>query len=711
MLGGMPRITPTAALSMSACLGTVLVVALVLAATERPWLGIGFAIDANTASVRIDRTDPAGPSAAVPFAARVVALEDAGHRRIALVPGDLVEEPDGATSHAAMDTFIARQDTLAGMLASGTVTLVLAGGERIAIQPAPRRPLHDLPLAFWVQVFVGIVAFLVGAWVWGLRPREASAAMLAAIGGSILVFSFAAALYSTRELALGGGLFRTLSALNHFGALAFGVAMTALFLIYPKRIAPTGLIVALFAVVGIFWLASSARPGFLQPQAHHLAITMEMAGIVLAVSLQYRRTRGDALARAALRWFGLSVTVGTGAFVLMVIAPHLFGATPALSQGYGFLFFLLIHVGVALGVARYRLFALDGWAFRVLFYLSGVMLLLLLDAALAWSLVLDRTAAFAVSISLVALLYLPLRDWLSRRFGGKATPQPMLFHRVIDVALTPLAPEANAAWRGLLQDAFAPLRIDVGHAVATPRIGGEGAVLWLPGNGAIAPLRLEHADGGRKLFSPGDLGAATEMCAMLGHALSSRDAHEHGAAEERARVARDIHDNIGAQLLSALHSTEPERKNALIRETITDVRSIINNAGSGHERLDEALAELRLEASQRLALSGIELAWQVETLDAVSALGQPLVHGLRSILREGLSNAIRHSGATRVTVTATCHDGHLELAIADNGTGLQRAVAPGNGLANMRTRATALKGSLAITDNAPGLRLLVQVPV
>src|SRR5690606_11143548 len=177
---------------------TLLVAWLVLGATQRPWLGIDFGVDAGAGTVRVDRVDPAGPSMAVPAASTIVAMKDAAGQRVALAPGDLVEEPDGAESYAAMRAFFARQDALAGILESGTVTLVLACGQRITVAPAPQRPLHDLPPVSWVQVFVGVVAFLVGVWVWCLRPREHSAAMLAAIGGSILVFSFAAALYSTR---------------------------------------------------------------------------------------------------------------------------------------------------------------------------------------------------------------------------------------------------------------------------------------------------------------------------------------------------------------------------------------------------------------------------------------------------------------------------------------------------------------------------------
>lgn len=340
-----------------------------------------------------------------------------------------------------------------------------------------------------------------------------------------------------------------------------------------------------------------------------------------------------------------------------------------------------------------------------------MLLLVVLDAALVYLVVLDPTATFALSLTLVALVYLPMRDWLARRVLRTSHRQPLMFHRVIDVALTPVVRNANMAWRTLLQDAFAPLHMEQVESTTIPAIDGNGVALLLPGMGPITPLRLEHADGGRKLFSPADLRLAREFCTMLGHALASRDAYERGVAEERSRVARDIHDNIGAQLLSALHSMELEHKDTMIRETISDLRGIINNAAGDDLCLDEALAELRLEASQRLTLSGIELDWQGNALDIPSAPTPQVVHGVRSILREGLSNVIRHSGATRVVVAACCRDGRLTLSIADNGHGLDDRAVRGNGLGNMQTRATALKGTLATLDNEPGLRLLLEVPL
>lgn len=309
-------------------------------------------------------------------------------------------------TYAEFGEFLARQDRLAALLRSESVTLHLGDGGEHALRPAPSRPLSSLPAAFWVQLFVGAASFVIGAWVWSLRRGDLATRLLAAVGASTLVFSFAAATYSTRELALDGGLFRALSALNHFGALSFGACMIALFLSYPRRLVAPRWLLLLPAIIFPWWLADTLRLGFAgTPTGSHLPTSLEMLGILLAAGLQFWKTRGDARARAALRWFALSVAVGAGAFVFLVVAPNLFGAAPVLSQGYAFLFFLLVFVGVALGVARYRLFELETWAFRVLFYLGGVALLLALDSLLIFAAAMDRTPALGLSLAVVALLF------------------------------------------------------------------------------------------------------------------------------------------------------------------------------------------------------------------------------------------------------------------------------------------------------------------
>src|SRR5690606_25199642 len=181
-----------------------------------------------------------------------------------------------------------------------------------------------------------------------------------------------------------------LSAINHFGALVFGVAMVALFLTYPRRLLPVRALWLLPVVYGTIWAMDTGWIGFPGPaEGYHLPTVTLMIGIMLGAFLQYRASRDDPAARAAIRWFALSVGLCAGTFVTVVLMPNLFGMRPSVSQGYAFVLFGMLFLGVAAGVARYRLFELEGWAFSILSYFGAVMLLVLFDAALIFFVAMD----------------------------------------------------------------------------------------------------------------------------------------------------------------------------------------------------------------------------------------------------------------------------------------------------------------------------------
>lgn len=703
------RFPPAAILIGTVSVGVAAIVALLYFTIHQPWLGVTFT--ATPASeIQLSRVRAEGPAQGVAAPQRLLAVERAGDARVTIEASDLVDEPDMVATYDDMARFFARQTEINRVLQQATVTLRGADGSRTAVTPAPRRPLGDLPGAFWVQLGVGLAAWLVGAWVWFLRRSDPATALFALASFAILLSTFPAALYSTRELAIDGGLFRLLSILNHGGALMFAAAMIALLLSYPAPLVSGRWRYAPFVILGPWWIGDSLQILGGPPLGVHLPILLSMVVIMACAVLQYRRASGDPGARTIIRWFGLSITVGAGSFALTVIAPSLIGLPPLLPQGYAFIFFLLIHVGLALGVARYRLFDLDRWAFRILFYMTAAALLLLVDAMLISWIAIGRAPAFGVALLLVALFYLPLRDTLARRLSGRrASRQETWFPDMIEVALAPSDKDRDLRWQALLKAVFQPLRIAPGPEGSTPTLLEEGTALAIPAVGPLHARRLDHAMHGRRLFSPRDLAYAAELCSMLDHAMNSRIAYERGAAAERGRITRDMHDNIGVQLLGALHSRDAARKDELIRDTLVDLREIINNSAGQGLTLDEFMAELRTEVSDLLSSAGLTLVWDMEMVPDFPARAVP---ALRSILREAVSNALRHADAATIRITLARQQGGVVLAIEDDGRGFApEAIVPGQGLENIRARVAALKGRMAIEPANPGTRITVHIPM
>jgi signal transduction histidine kinase len=96
------------------------------------------------------------------------------------------------------------------------------------------------------------------------------------------------------------------------------------------------------------------------------------------------------------------------------------------------------------------------------------------------------------------------------------------------------------------------------------------------------------------------------------------------------------------------------------------------------------------------------------------ALSVPSEHALLRIAQEALANAVRHAGATEVTLSLDCLDDDIALAIADNGQGFDledARLAHGLGLTLMRERARELGGTFALQTNpGQGTIVLVTIP-
>jgi len=712
------RIMQTAALI---CVGACILVFWL--ALHQPWLGVTLQAQPDGNGVRVVAVDPDGPARMLPVPSRLIAIgaADASDGRIALEPGDLSEEPDMIESFNAIARFMERQSALARLLSQPRVVLYAEaerGAYEVIVSPARARPLSDLPSAFWVQLVTGLGSLLLGAWVLALRPRDLPTRLFTLAGVMILISAYAAAIYSARELAVDGALFRALSALNHIGALGFGAAMISLFLVYPRRLVQPRVLWIPLAVTEAILAADILRLQDDQTLVSQLPTLLYMLAIVVLVGVQWFATRRDPRGRAALRWLGLSVIVGAGAFVVLIIAPILVNAAPVMQQGHAFGFFLLIYAGLALGVSRYRLFDLDEWAFRVMFYTGGVALLLAVDALLLYVMHLQHDVSFSIALLALAFIYLPARDTLRARLQPRGRVESHeLFREVVDVTFAASAQERSERWHGLLRRLFDPLVMTpLEHAVADIEIGQEGLEVRLPAVADTPSLQLRYPWRGQKLFGSSDRDLARELVRLMRYVEVSRDAFERGGVEERRRIARDLHDDVGARLLSGLYKTEVTDTHRVLRDALADIRTIVSGLSADHLPLGQVIAALRHEAGERLAAAGIELQWPLAAADeSARLLDYRVYRSIVSAHREIVSNVIRHAGATQVDVTVTQEEHTLSITIADDGIGIDptdaNGRADGNGLRGIIRRLADLGGSCTVLPAARGSTIRISLPL
>jgi len=202
----------------------------------------------------------------------------------------------------------------------------------------------------------------------------------------------------------------------------------------------------------------------------------------------------------------------------------------------------------------------------------------------------------------------------------------------------------------------------------------------------------------------------------------------HRALEqERGRIAKDLHDDLGANLTQIVFLSERvevarhdgqdtthwfDLIPATARRTIQSLDEIVWAINPRHDSLESLANYLSQFAQQHLALAGMRCVLDVPMVLPAVPLSADIRHNLLLTTREALHNAVTHAAATEVRLTLNLEAEGITIAITDNGKGFDPATVStdGNGLQNMRRRLQAIGGQLEIISQ-PGLGTKVSLHV
>jgi signal transduction histidine kinase len=188
---------------------------------------------------------------------------------------------------------------------------------------------------------------------------------------------------------------------------------------------------------------------------------------------------------------------------------------------------------------------------------------------------------------------------------------------------------------------------------------------------------------------------------------------EQVTQRERKRIAADLHDDLGAKLLTIVHISDSERISTLAREALEEMRLSVRGLTGKPVRLADALGDWRAEVVSRLAQAGIEGDWNAPE-DLPQTLSARAYVQTTRVLREATSNIIKHSHATNCSVSASIAEGDFLLVVQDNGDGISQEVDArldrGHGLATMKNRAKQLQGQ-CLVESAPGYGTVIRLTI
>lgn len=207
------------------------------------------------------------------------------------------------------------------------------------------------------------------------------------------------------------------------------------------------------------------------------------------------------------------------------------------------------------------------------------------------------------------------------------------------------------------------------------------------------------------------------------HKLSVIERYQKGQEEERARLAREIHDGIGSDLAGIkiafehyLETQEDKKKGKRLLQAIDssckDVRALshqLHPLSFSKIGFESFLKDTVTQFSTHHGLSCNLLLYPKEEIDQISE--QILAHVYR-IIQELLNNVVKHAKATEVEIQLTKHENYLNLVVSDNGVGFTQKKKTGIGIRNIQERIEKLKGTIEIDSSAQsGTSIAIDIPL
>ena len=628
------------------------------------------------------------------------------------------------------DAAALQQRQMARLLQPG-VPVLLGFTDRMSARMTPHvRGYATLGITFWLLCGLGLALELVGAVVILVRQDERNLlyAIMAQCQAAQLLLAAVDAVPGMGNVSLLGG---------HEGALRMALdvvtcaALLNATLLYPTPLPPRR------ALAWLSWAAAIVFSGaalmFDLAQAWWWCQALSLATGLLVIGLlgwSYRITPHPYA--TVMRRLSI-VTVGSLALVTIVVALNdrmpgevqsLVSAVPVIWTVF-FASLLLMSPFLARSQHMMREFAM----------LAGVSTLatsvdLLFVAVFSF----NQFASITTSLFVALGVYAASRQWLlDQVIGARAVTTERLFEHLLRIARkVEEQPERAADWQlELFHAVFQPL-------VARHEPGFTQMTRWYEGGaGLLVPLAVEQFDNagspsqfddgdqpeprlivlrfaerGKRLFTAEDARLADRIVEQLRRAVAHDRAIEQGRSEERGRIAQDLHDDIGARLLTLMYKAPNSEMEDYVRHTLQDLKTLTRGLAATTHFLSHASAEWKADIAQRLSPTGCTLEWSF-TQDVDIQLNVVQWSGLTRILRELVSNIIAHAKASRATIHAELSNGQLKLTVTDNGVGgTPKDWSTGLGLGGIRKRVRMLGGTIAWQQNTPeGVRCDVSVPL
>ena len=196
------------------------------------------------------------------------------------------------------------------------------------------------------------------------------------------------------------------------------------------------------------------------------------------------------------------------------------------------------------------------------------------------------------------------------------------------------------------------------------------------------------------------------------YAIISAMETEEAVDKERNRIFGDLHDDLGAKLLSLVYKSESTEQKQLAKQAMDGLREIVKHRPISANQYTAPLLAWRTECQQRALEHKAQLQWHQTRITDSYQLPEKINLQLSMVLREALSNALKHGDGKSIRIRIQLRFGHLLMSVHNHGSMFTTEATNGNGKQNMQQRIQNIGGTIRWKGNKHGgCRVIWAVPV
>ncbi len=187
-------------------------------------------------------------------------------------------------------------------------------------------------------------------------------------------------------------------------------------------------------------------------------------------------------------------------------------------------------------------------------------------------------------------------------------------------------------------------------------------------------------------------------------------------ASERDRIMLEMHDGMGAHLVSILSMTDAEkvdvkRLKSSVKDALQDLRMMIDSMDPVENDLGLVLGMYRQRICSTLKESSVKLHWDVVDFPVMSDLTPHRVLQVLRIVQEAVTNSLKYSGSETIRISNGVEEGHPYILVQDFGLGMKGdCINKGRGLRNMQKRAITIGADVRIQSDGSGVTVKLLLP-